>query len=179
MGSGTMSLATWISAYPPCFNPFQGFMGSGTTTEIHPRGERSRFQSLPGIYGVWHTGMAKLPISTTLFQSLPGIYGVWHISRVYFFLPCIKSFNPFQGFMGSGTCSLCLPRSGCSFSFNPFQGFMGSGTAPGSGKPCPGSSFNPFQGFMGSGTQHKHSCRFADNSLFQSLPGIYGVWHVR
>ncbi len=176
MGSGTHPLFR-PGAGPYRFNPFQGFMGSGTRMVKLAADMAGLFQSLPGIYGVWHllvpssrmkarscfnpfqgfmgSGTANNLLqqpSILQFQSLPGIYGVWHIKyRIKSsggFLVSIPSrdlwglarpggpakgvpqsrFNPFQGFMGSGTSHICQVYRGIGIGFNPFQGFMGSGT---------------------------------------------------
>ncbi len=151
MGSGTPLLQ--VAGYKNNrFNPFQGFMGSGTCL--------TQFWSC----------------TLKLFQSLPGIYGVWHMLVVLLMSMFLPSFNPFQGFMGSGTQVLpMLP--GRLGSFNPFQGFMGSGTLGNVALLLDASlSFNPFQGFMGSGTASE-SVGLPHPWVFQSLPGIYGVWH--
>ncbi len=175
MGSGTRGVSRFPRP-PPGFNPFQGFMGSGTIFSRPVAGSMILFQSLPGIYGVWH-------------RATWGRRGGE------------ASFNPFQGFMGSGTEPLLAWEEALRGVSIPSRDLWGL-APPASRRPImSGSWFQSLPGIYGVWhlivVRDTHrvrtvsipsrdlwglappsfSCIVAALSLFQSLPGIYGVWH--
>ncbi len=186
------------------FNPFQGFMGSGT--ERH-RGRWSRVinVSIPS-RDLW--GLAPLVISVHInagggFQSLPGIYGVWHRIPDPASPMLTDSFNPFQGFMGSGT-SGPGERPASPYQFQslpgiygvwhlspdkPISAFIGvsipsrdlwglARRAAGHPGLLPGPVSIPSRDLWGLAQELKGRSNL-HIPKFQSLPGIYGVWHVK
>jgi len=102
LGSGTTTSQSLLLRNS-CFNPFQGFLGSGTKRLKRLKSSVVLFQSLSGIFGFWHKEVFTMSQAPSLFQSLSGIFGFWHIFGGYRKDLPLFCFNPFQGFLGSGT----------------------------------------------------------------------------